>query len=137
MSKYQNYVLYNNIAGFLKRTVYAIPYMLIVGFLYIIGNIVLSDDIKQIYLIDKGVTTLHTTEKSYSTYNISFYYTNKRDVIYHHKKQPYDIWEQVYYHKNNSVVDINFGVSLGGVLLFIVLLIIGIILGLIYTDEIR
>lgn len=99
--------------------------------------ILLSDDIKDIYLIDKRVTTVHKDDVSYSTYHISFYYMNKKDVIYHHKKQPYNIWEQVYFRKDKSEVSINFGTDAGGVLVFIILFILAIVLALMYTAEIQ
>ena len=91
MSNYNNYFLQDKIISYLKYFGYFIPYIILAWFVYL-STLLLDGEIKEIYLIDKSVTTVHKDDITYSTYHISFYYTNKRDVIYHHKKQPLNIW---------------------------------------------
>ena len=90
------------------------------------------DEIKEIYLIDKSVKMVHKDDVSHLTYHISFYYTDKTEMIYRNKKQPPYIWKQVYYNKNNSKILINFGPS-GTWLIFVLISIILFIIGFVYT----
>ncbi len=120
----------------IKKSYYIIPYILLISLIYLLCNATCTDTIKDIYLIDKTVKTTHTKDKTYCTYHMSFYYVDKNDVIYHHKVQPLDIWKQVYYRKNNSIVSLKFGVDTGAVFVSIIISGLLIFLGLMYTKEI-
>lgn len=136
MSTYKDYILYNKIGRFLDKAVYFLPYIGVIGVLVFFWNILIFDDIKKIYLIDKSVVSVHTDEETCCTYHISFYYNNETDVIYHHKKQPADIWKQVYFHKNHSLVDVNTGKNGWCILLYIVISFISVLIITLYTDEV-
>ncbi len=135
MSTYKDYVLYEKLGRFFDKSLPFIPYIFVVAVMVFLWNILVFDDMKKIYLIDKSVISTHTNEKTYCTYHMSFYYSNETDVIYHHKKQPSDIWKQIYFHKNNSFIDLNLGKNGWGILLLCFIYFICIVFIFIYTME--
>jgi hypothetical protein len=117
MSSFSRYYLYTKYSIYFK-------YVAILCVLWISTFLFDIHNTREIRLLKKEVVCVHKKDISLYLYYMDFYYVNHPDIIYHHAKQPLDIWKQVCFRKENTDLNLDLGKDKSSIIIGILAVVI-------------